>query len=78
MQNQHPPADLKQSQVDIGRRIELYSYKFATWDVVEILDFNETNDGNMHKCRSESDQSEKWIDLKKKPIRGLVVEKKEE
>ena len=72
VKNQHPPADLKYSAEDIGRRIELYSYKFATWDIVELVDFSETN-GNMHKCKSESDKSEKWIDLAKKPIRGLPI-----
>jgi hypothetical protein len=76
VKNQHPPADLKYSQEDVGRKIELYSYKFATWDVIELVDFNETS-GNMHKCRSESDKTEKWIDLKKKPIRGMVVQSEE-
>jgi hypothetical protein len=77
VKNQHPPADLKYSTADIGRRIEMYSYKFATWDQIELVDFNETS-GSMHKCRSTSDKSEKWIDLKKKPIRGLAVRREEE
>lgn len=70
VKDQHPPADLKYSTADIGRTIELYSYKYAKWDKIELIDFNETN-GNRHKCKNAVDKSEKWLDLKTKPIRGL-------
>lgn len=72
VKNQHPPADLLHSVEDIGRKIELYSYKFSTWDVITLVDYSQAS-GSMHKCKSEGDSSEKWIDLKKKPIRGLAV-----
>lgn len=65
--NQHPPANLDYSKADIGRTIEMYIFRYNTWEPLQILDFEMSR--HLHKCR-HVDMSEKWLDLKKKPIRS--------
>jgi hypothetical protein len=65
--NQHPPANLSYSKEDVGRTIEMYVFRYNTWEPLELLDFEPTK--KLHKCR-HLDKSEKWLDLKKKPIRS--------
>lgn len=70
VKDQHPPAELQYSKVDVGRVIQLFVFRYNNWENLKILDYEQSN--TLHKCK-HVDGSEKWLDLKKKPIRGLVV-----
>lgn len=70
--NQHPPADLFYTKGDVGRVIQMYAFRYSAWENVELVDFEPSN--NLHKCK-QIDGSEKWFDLRKKPIRGMPEEK---
>ncbi len=68
--DQHPPAELSYSKLDIGRVVQMFAFRYNTWENVELCDYENSN--QLHKCKL-MDGSEKWLDLKKKPIRGLVI-----
>jgi hypothetical protein len=59
---------LKYDRSDVGRKMELYIYRYNCWEVIEIVDY-ETAKG-LHKCR-HLDKTEQWIDLKKKQIKEI-------
>lgn len=56
---------------DIGRTIEMFSFRLNDWETLKIIDF-EPN-GMQHKCQWPSGASGKgisqWLDLRKKSIR---------
>lgn len=65
----YPPADLSFSKNDAHKSIQMYSFRYDTWEDLHIEDFEPSN--QMHKCKNLADNSVKWLDLKKKPIRGV-------
>lgn len=65
----YPPADLSYSKEDAAKAIQIYSFRYDTWENLIIEDFEPSN--NMHKCKNLADSSVKWLDLRKKPIRGV-------
>jgi hypothetical protein len=53
---------------DVGRRLELYIYRYNCWEVIEIVDYEAAK--GLHKCR-HLDKTEQWIDLKKKKVKEI-------
>lgn len=70
----YPPADLCYSKQDSSKAIQMYSFRYDAWENLIIEDFEPSN--NMHKCKNLTDGSVKWLDLKKKPIRGVSTTSK--
>ena len=65
----YPPADLSYSKEDASKAIQMYSFRYDSWENLIIEDFEPSN--SMHKCKNLADGSTKWLDLRKKPIRGV-------
>lgn len=61
-------ANLSHSSDDIGRALQLFSFRMNTWDRIQIVDYDSVK--KQHKCR-HSDGAEQWLDLAKKPIRAI-------
>ena len=61
---------LKYDLSDVGKSIQMFSFRFNSWENVEILDFEQSK--MLHQCKN-SDGTSSWIDLKKKPIRGSEI-----
>lgn len=51
---------------DIGKVIQMFSFRFSSWEDVQILDFEELK--MLHRCKN-ADGACQWMDLKQKPIR---------
>lgn len=65
------PARLLNSELDVGRCLQMYSFRYDSWDNFDIVDYNPED--KLHKCLFRSDRSQQWINLKKKPIRGFAA-----
>ena len=61
-------VNLSHSSDDVGRVVQLFSFRMNTWDRIQIVDFDSVK--RQHKCR-HSDGAEQWLDLTKKPIRAI-------
>lgn len=59
---------LSNDRGDIGKKMELYIYRYNCWEVIEIVDYEASK--GLHKCR-HLDKTEQWIDLKKKQLREI-------
>jgi hypothetical protein len=59
---------LHHDRSDLGRKLELYIYRYNCWEEIEVVDYEPTK--GLHKCR-HLDRTEQWIDLKKKQLREL-------
>lgn len=72
LSSSQPPsaAGLCHDRSDIGRRMELYIYRYNCWEEIEVIDFEPSK--GLHKCR-HLDKTEQWIDLKKKQLRELAT-----
>ena len=64
----HRSADLSFSSADVGRAIQLFSFRMNSWDRIDLLDFEPMK--RLHKCK-HPDGSVQWLDLAKKPIRAM-------
>eukprot|EP00981_Chlorochromonas_danica_P006143 scaffold1290_cov248-Ochromonas_danica.AAC.28 len=62
------PVSLTSSADDIGRAIEMFSFRFNAWDRIDILDYEPSK--RLHKCQFPNG-SIQWLDLTKKPIRSM-------
>lgn len=63
-----PSSLLRFDRGDVGKRMELYIYRYNCWEVIEVVDYEPSK--GLHKCR-HLDKSEQWIDLKKKQFRDI-------
>ena len=61
-------ANLLQTSEDIGRSVQLFSFRMNTWDRIDLIDFDSVK--RLHKCR-HPDGTVQWLDLAKKPIRAI-------
>jgi hypothetical protein len=79
-QKENSAANLSYSGDDVNKIIQLYSFRMNKWEYILIEDYNSSN--MFHKCKLVGDNStlesalaskgmSQWIDLKKKPIRGI-------
>lgn len=66
---QHAPVEISYSKYDIGKIIQMFSFRFNSWENIQLVDFDVTR--SLHKCQNQSDGTSQWLDLKKKPIRGI-------
>lgn len=63
------PLKLANSEADMGRSIEMFSFRTNRWDRVDIIDYEPLK--RLHKCLF-LDGSCQWLDLSKKPVRDMV------
>jgi hypothetical protein len=61
-----PQSMLKHDRSDVGKRLELYIYRYNCWEEIEVADYEPTK--GLHKVR-HLDRTEQWLDLKKKQLR---------
>ncbi len=66
----HEPANLTYSEMDVDRTIQMYSFRYDSWEDVEIISFDAEK--KLHQCILQNDKSQQWFDLKKKPIRSKL------
>lgn len=69
------PANLTGTMDDIGRGLEMFSFRLNTWERIDIIDFDPQK--RMYKCQYPNG-SIQWLDLNKKPIRAFEDEIVEE
>lgn len=59
-------ASLSNSKDDIGRSLQLFSFRSNAWEHIELIDYEPSK--HLHKCL-HVDGSIQWLDLTKKPVR---------
>jgi hypothetical protein len=67
----HRPIGLSCTLDDVGRNIEMFSFRLNCWERISLIDFDSSK--RAHKCQFPNG-SIQWIDLTKKPIRSLPDE----
>jgi hypothetical protein len=67
-QGQNRPINLSFTMDDVGRAIEMFSFRFSNWERVDLVDFDQNK--RLYKCQFP-DGSIQWLDLTKKPTRTL-------
>lgn len=70
-QGHHRPAYLTGTMDDIGRGLEMFSFRLNIWERIDIIDFDPNK--RMYKCQYPNG-SIQWLDLSKKPIRSFEDE----
>ena len=65
------PANLTGTMDDIGRGVEMFSYRLNNWERIDLVDFDPSR--KMYKCQYPNGNIQ-WLDLTKKPVRGLPDE----
>jgi hypothetical protein len=61
-------ANLSFTMDDVGRAIEVFSYRLNAWERLDLVDFEQSK--RQFKCQFP-DGSIQWLDLSKKPTRSL-------
>eukprot|EP01033_Poteriospumella_lacustris_P006432 gene6432-4629_t len=69
--SENRPANLTATPDDIGRTVELFSFRQNGWERIDIVDFDPSK--RYYKVRYPN-QSVQWLDLAKKPVRSLPDE----
>lgn len=69
--NGHRPAHLTQTADDIGRALEMFSFRLNAWERIDIIDFDASK--RMYKVHYPTGAVQ-WLDLAKKPVRALADE----
>ncbi len=66
----HKPISLHNSLDDVGKVIEMFSFRSNVWEKVEIIDFS--SNVTQHRCKFP-DGSMMWLDVAKKPTRAPLA-----
>lgn len=61
-------ANLTFTMDDVGRAVELFSFRLNTWERIDLIDFEQSK--RQYKVQFP-DGSIQWLDLTKKPTRSL-------
>lgn len=69
--SENKPANLSNSKDDIGRMLELFSFRKNLWERIDLIDFDDQK--RSYKC-AFPDGGIQWLDLTKKPVRSLPDE----
>lgn len=69
--NVNRQANLSLTADDIGRSLEMFSFRQNNWERIDIVDFDHTK--RFYKVRYPN-QAIQWLDLSKKPVRSLLDE----
>ena len=64
-------AGLLYSKADVNRTIQIFSFRYNSWDNITLVDFEPSR--GMHKCQYP-DGTSQWLNLKKKPVRSRTME----
>jgi hypothetical protein len=59
-------ASLSNSKDDIGRSLQLFSFRSNAWERIDLIDYEPSK--HLHKCL-HVDGTIQWLDLSKKPVR---------
>jgi hypothetical protein len=70
--NNSKPANLTFTMDDIGRAVELFSFRLNHWERIDLIDFDPNK--RQFKCQFP-DGGVQWLDLSKKPTRSLADER---
>jgi hypothetical protein len=65
------PVNLTNTMDDVGRGIEMFSFRWNIWERIDLVDFDSNR--KMYKCQYPNGNIQ-WLDLSKKPIRALPDE----
>lgn len=67
------PASLCFSKSDIKGQVQLFSFKLDTWETYNIIDFDTNKQLHkvMHVSSKDSPENNKWLDLRKKPVKKV-------
>ena len=71
----HLPANLQNSANDIGRHIQMFSFRLNRWETITLGNYDDKN--KLHFCQMPDGHSV-WVDLKKKPIRAVPMDGEKE
>lgn len=69
--NNNRPANLTGTPDDIGRSLELFSFRQNAWERIDVVDFDPNK--RFYKVQYPN-QAVQWLDLSKKPVRSLADE----
>lgn len=61
-------ASLSNSKDDIGRSLQLFSFRSNAWERIDLIDYEPSK--HLHKCL-HLDGTIQWLDLSKKPVREI-------
>jgi hypothetical protein len=62
------PANLDGSLDDVGKALEMFSFRLNNWERIDIIDYEATR--KLYKCQFPNGTIQ-WLDLTKKPVRAM-------